>query len=95
MFAKLTNYVCVIDIIINPQISIYLSIHQLILWNNFTPISIRRYEAPIAPNLHIFQETAVEAFPMAIVGFAVAFSVAKVYSVKHDYTIDGNQVKFK
>lgn len=79
----------------NKSPNIYLSIHQLILWNNFTPISIRRYEAPIAPNLHIFQETAVEAFPMAIVGFAVAFSVAKVYSVKHDYTIDGNQVKFK
>ncbi|XP_071752818.2 chloride anion exchanger-like [Centroberyx gerrardi] len=49
------------------------------------------YEAPMPPNMHIFQETAVEAFPMAIVGFAVAFSVAKVYSVKHDYTIDGNQ----
>ncbi|XP_060886423.1 chloride anion exchanger-like isoform X1 [Labrus mixtus] len=49
------------------------------------------YEPPIAPNLHVFQETAVEAFPMAIVGFAVAFSVAKVYSVKHDYAIDGNQ----
>ncbi|CAL8242398.1 unnamed protein product [Merluccius merluccius] len=49
------------------------------------------YEAPMAPNIEIFQETAVEAFPMAIVGFAVAFSVAKVYSVKHDYTIDGNQ----
>uniref|UniRef100_A0A8C4IRY0 Solute carrier family 26 member 3, tandem duplicate 2 n=1 Tax=Dicentrarchus labrax TaxID=13489 RepID=A0A8C4IRY0_DICLA len=49
------------------------------------------YESPMAPNLHIFQETTVEAFPMAIVGFAVAFSVAKVYSVKHDYTIDGNQ----
>uniref|UniRef100_A0AAQ4NS40 STAS domain-containing protein n=1 Tax=Gasterosteus aculeatus aculeatus TaxID=481459 RepID=A0AAQ4NS40_GASAC len=53
--------------------------------------SVLRYEPPMAPNLHIFQETAVEAFPMAIVGFAVAFSVAKVYSVKHDYTIDGNQ----
>uniref|UniRef100_A0A8C6S9L5 Solute carrier family 26 member 3, tandem duplicate 2 n=1 Tax=Neogobius melanostomus TaxID=47308 RepID=A0A8C6S9L5_9GOBI len=49
------------------------------------------YEPPMAPNLQIFQETAVEAFPMAIVGFAVAFSVAKVYSIKHDYTIDGNQ----
>nr|XP_046234748.1 chloride anion exchanger-like [Scatophagus argus]XP_046234749.1 chloride anion exchanger-like [Scatophagus argus] len=49
------------------------------------------YESPVAPNLHIFKETAVDAFPMAIVGFAVAFSVAKVYSVKHDYTIDGNQ----
>ncbi|KAJ8006969.1 hypothetical protein DPEC_G00112710 [Dallia pectoralis] len=49
------------------------------------------YEPPMAPNMQIFGHTAVEAFPIAIVGFAVAFSVAKVYAVKHDYTIDGNQ----
>ncbi|KAJ8261818.1 hypothetical protein GJAV_G00158770 [Gymnothorax javanicus] len=49
------------------------------------------FEPPMAPNLEIIQLTAVEAFPMAIVGFAVAFSVAKVYSIKHDYIIDGNQ----
>ncbi|XP_071358001.1 chloride anion exchanger-like [Trachinotus anak] len=49
------------------------------------------YEPPIAPNMEVFQESAVEAFPVAIVGFAVAFSVAKVYSIKHDYVIDGNQ----
>ncbi|XP_071393112.1 chloride anion exchanger-like [Centroberyx affinis] len=49
------------------------------------------YESPIAPNVEIFKESAVEAFPIAIVGFAVAFSVAKVYSIKHDYAIDGNQ----
>uniref|UniRef100_UPI003AAD5B4E solute carrier family 26 member 3 n=1 Tax=Centroberyx gerrardi TaxID=166262 RepID=UPI003AAD5B4E len=49
------------------------------------------YESPIAPNVEIFKESAVEAFPIAIVGFAVAFSVAKVYSIKNDYTIDGNQ----
>ncbi|TDG96906.1 hypothetical protein EPR50_G00234080 [Perca flavescens] len=49
------------------------------------------YESPIAPDMEVFQESAVEAFPIAIVGFAVAFSVAKVYSIKHDYTIDGNQ----
>ncbi|XP_074554893.1 chloride anion exchanger-like [Halichoeres trimaculatus] len=49
------------------------------------------YESPIAPSVQVFQESAVEAFPIAIVGFAVAFSVAKVYSIKHDYTIDGNQ----
>ncbi|XP_030632042.1 solute carrier family 26 member 3, tandem duplicate 2 [Chanos chanos] len=49
------------------------------------------FDAPMAPNLQIFQQSAVDAFPMAIVGFAVAFSVAKVYSVKHDYLIDGNQ----
>uniref|UniRef100_A0A665UDX2 Solute carrier family 26 member 3 n=1 Tax=Echeneis naucrates TaxID=173247 RepID=A0A665UDX2_ECHNA len=49
------------------------------------------YETPIAPNMEVFRESAVEAFPIAIVGFAVAFSVAKVYSIKHDYAIDGNQ----
>ncbi|KAJ8386683.1 hypothetical protein AAFF_G00167990 [Aldrovandia affinis] len=49
------------------------------------------YEPAMAPNVEIFQQTAIEVFPMAIVGFAVAFSVAKVYSVKHDYLIDGNQ----
>ncbi|XP_036374300.1 solute carrier family 26 member 3, tandem duplicate 2 [Megalops cyprinoides] len=49
------------------------------------------YEPPMAPNMQIFAQTAVEAFPMAIVGFAVAFSVAKVYATKHDYLIDGNQ----
>lgn len=67
-----------------------LNITEIFQPNRFT--SVPRYEPPIAPNMHIFQDTAVEAFPMAIVGFAVAFSVAKVYSVKHDYTIDGNQV---
>ncbi|XP_062374234.1 chloride anion exchanger-like [Sardina pilchardus] len=49
------------------------------------------FEAPMAPNLKIFQMTVMDAFPMAIVGFAVAFSVAKTYAVKHDYLIDGNQ----
>ncbi|XP_034019239.1 chloride anion exchanger-like [Thalassophryne amazonica] len=49
------------------------------------------YDAPIAPSVEIWKESAVEAFPIAIIGFAVAFSVAKVYSIKHDYAIDGNQ----
>ncbi|XP_051543895.1 solute carrier family 26 member 3 [Myxocyprinus asiaticus] len=52
---------------------------------------VNGYESPVAPNLEVIEHSAVEAFPLAIVGFAVAFSVAKVYSVKHDYTIDGNQ----
>ncbi|XP_046730298.1 solute carrier family 26 member 3, tandem duplicate 2 isoform X3 [Silurus meridionalis] len=49
------------------------------------------FEPPLAPNFQIFEETAVDAFPMCIVGFAVSFAVAKVYAVKHDYVIDGNQ----
>ncbi|KAL4658414.1 chloride anion exchanger, partial [Arapaima gigas] len=44
------------------------------------------YEPPMAPSMEIFQQTAGDAFPMAIVAFAVAFSVAKVYSVKHEYS---------
>ncbi|XP_055046644.2 chloride anion exchanger [Misgurnus anguillicaudatus] len=49
------------------------------------------FETPMAPNLQVFQMTVMDAFPMAVVGFAVAYAVAKVYSVKHDYLIDGNQ----
>uniref|UniRef100_A0A7N6BC56 STAS domain-containing protein n=1 Tax=Anabas testudineus TaxID=64144 RepID=A0A7N6BC56_ANATE len=50
-----------------------------------------RYQPPITPSVEVWQDSAVDAFPIAIVGFAVAFSVAKVYAIKHDYTIDGNQ----
>lgn len=42
--------------------------------------------------MQIFEETIGDSFGIAIVGFAVAFSVASVYSLKHDYPIDGNQV---
>uniref|UniRef100_A0A4W4DRV4 STAS domain-containing protein n=1 Tax=Electrophorus electricus TaxID=8005 RepID=A0A4W4DRV4_ELEEL len=49
------------------------------------------FKSPLAPNVEVMKEGAVDAITIAIVGFAVAFSVAKVYSVKHDYIIDGNQ----
>uniref|UniRef100_A0A8D0HK29 Solute carrier family 26 member 3 n=1 Tax=Sphenodon punctatus TaxID=8508 RepID=A0A8D0HK29_SPHPU len=50
-----------------------------------------RFQAPVAPDMEIFQSCIGDGFSIAIVGFAVAFSVAKVYSIKHDYSIDGNQ----
>ncbi|XP_015982474.1 chloride anion exchanger [Rousettus aegyptiacus] len=49
------------------------------------------FQPPITPDMQIFRETIADSFSIAIVGFAVAFSVASVYSLKHDYTIDGNQ----
>ncbi|XP_051482117.1 chloride anion exchanger [Apus apus] len=49
------------------------------------------FQAPVAPDVGILQECIGDSISMAIVGFAVAFSVAKVYSIKHDYQIDGNQ----
>ncbi|XP_028942330.1 chloride anion exchanger [Antrostomus carolinensis] len=49
------------------------------------------FQAPVAPDVAIFQKCAGDSISIAIVGFAVAFSVAKVYSIKHDYPVDGNQ----
>lgn len=58
-----------------------------------TNISLHRYQPPVAPSIPVFQACIANAFSIAIVGFAVAFSVAKVYAIKHNYTINGNQVR--
>uniref|UniRef100_A0A8B9VL12 Solute carrier family 26 member 3 n=1 Tax=Anas zonorhyncha TaxID=75864 RepID=A0A8B9VL12_9AVES len=50
-----------------------------------------RFQAPVAPDIGILQKCIGDSISIAIVAFAVAFSVAKVYSIKHDYPIDGNQ----
>ncbi|XP_039705476.1 chloride anion exchanger isoform X2 [Pteropus medius] len=49
------------------------------------------FQPPITPDIQIFREIIADSISIAIVGFTVAFSVASVYSLKHDYTIDGNQ----
>lgn len=51
-----------------------------------------RFQPPITYDLEVIKGTVGDSFSIAIVGFAVAFSVASVYSLKHDYAIDGNQV---
>ncbi|XP_069485254.1 chloride anion exchanger-like [Ambystoma mexicanum] len=52
---------------------------------------IKGYHPPTAANTKVLAETVGDGISLAIVGFAVAFSVAKVYSIKHAYAIDGNQ----
>ncbi|XP_015746211.1 chloride anion exchanger [Python bivittatus] len=49
------------------------------------------FQAPVLPDIKYFERCLGDSFSIAIVGFAVAFSVAKVYSIKHDYPIDANQ----
>ncbi|XP_075455838.1 chloride anion exchanger-like isoform X2 [Ascaphus truei] len=49
------------------------------------------YQAPITPSVSVFQDCIADGFAIGIVAFAVGFSVAKVYAIKHDYTINGNQ----
>uniref|UniRef100_A0A2K6TDQ5 Solute carrier family 26 member 3 n=1 Tax=Saimiri boliviensis boliviensis TaxID=39432 RepID=A0A2K6TDQ5_SAIBB len=46
---------------------------------------------PVTPDVGIIQDVIGDCFGIAIVAFAVAFSVASVYSLKHDYPLDGNQ----
>uniref|UniRef100_A0A8C8LY81 STAS domain-containing protein n=1 Tax=Oncorhynchus tshawytscha TaxID=74940 RepID=A0A8C8LY81_ONCTS len=43
------------------------------------------------PNTELLWNILGSSFSTAVVGYAVAVSVAKVYAAKHDYTIDGNQ----
>ncbi|XP_075455843.1 chloride anion exchanger-like isoform X2 [Ascaphus truei] len=62
------------------------------LYNVNTVGTIQKgYQPPMAPSISVFQACIPNAFSIAIVGFAVAFSVAKVYSIKHNYNINGNQ----
>ncbi|NXG53443.1 S26A3 protein, partial [Psilopogon haemacephalus] len=49
------------------------------------------FHAPVVPDAGVLQNCIADGISIAIVAFAVAFSVAKVYAIKHDYTIDGNQ----
>ncbi|XP_006198582.1 chloride anion exchanger [Vicugna pacos] len=51
----------------------------------------RGFQPPITPDVQTFQDAIGDCFSIAIVGFAVAFSVASVYSLKCDYPISGNQ----
>ncbi|XP_051889351.1 pendrin-like isoform X2 [Pristis pectinata] len=46
---------------------------------------------PTPPDVSMFSQMGTSAFSIAIVGYAVAVSVAKVFGTKHDYPIDGNQ----
>ncbi|MGH0128618.1 UNVERIFIED_CONTAM: hypothetical protein FKN15_058447 [Acipenser sinensis] len=46
---------------------------------------------PQPPDVSMFADMIGSCFSTAVVGYAVAVSVAKVYSIKHNYQIDGNQ----
>ncbi|KAK2892714.1 hypothetical protein Q8A67_012702 [Cirrhinus molitorella] len=51
----------------------------------------RGFAPPQTPNITLIGNILGSSFSTAVVGYAVAVSVAKVYAAKHDYTVDGNQ----
>ena len=48
--------------------------------------------APRLPSLGYFSVLIGDAIAIAIVGFAVSISMAKIFAKKHKYEIDANQV---
>uniref|UniRef100_A0A8C5JAZ5 Solute carrier family 26 member 4 n=1 Tax=Junco hyemalis TaxID=40217 RepID=A0A8C5JAZ5_JUNHY len=62
-------------------------------YNLVTPIYFlnARFLPPEPPNVSLFSQMIAASFSIAIVAYAIAVSVGKVYATKYDYAIDGNQ----
>ncbi|XP_044536495.1 solute carrier family 26 member 6 [Gracilinanus agilis] len=46
---------------------------------------------PRMPDHHLFKNLVGNAFAMAVVGFAIAISLGKIFGMKHGYEVDNNQ----
>ncbi|EHH17593.1 hypothetical protein EGK_14032 [Macaca mulatta] len=51
----------------------------------------RGFLPPALPPVSLFSEMLAASFSIAVVAYAIAVSVGKVYATKYDYAIDGNQ----
>ncbi|KAL6457926.1 hypothetical protein MHYP_G00331560 [Metynnis hypsauchen] len=48
-------------------------------------------QSPTLPNTSFFSEVVVDAFALAIVGYAISISLGKTFALKHGYKVDSNQ----
>uniref|UniRef100_A0A672LAP0 SLC26A/SulP transporter domain-containing protein n=1 Tax=Sinocyclocheilus grahami TaxID=75366 RepID=A0A672LAP0_SINGR len=46
---------------------------------------------PKIPDFSVFPGLFPDAFAIAVVGFSIAISLAKIFALKHGYSVDGNQ----
>ncbi|XP_070247316.1 solute carrier family 26 member 6 isoform X2 [Myotis yumanensis] len=46
---------------------------------------------PVAPSPQLFASLVGNAFAIAVVGFAIAISLGKIFALKHGYRVDSNQ----
>ncbi|KAK2091096.1 hypothetical protein P7K49_030380 [Saguinus oedipus] len=47
--------------------------------------------SPVAPNTQLFSKLMGSAFTIALVGFAIAISLGKIFALRHGYRVDSNQ----
>uniref|UniRef100_A0A8C5L9B1 Solute carrier family 26, member 6 n=1 Tax=Jaculus jaculus TaxID=51337 RepID=A0A8C5L9B1_JACJA len=50
-----------------------------------------RLVSPVAPNPELFAMLVGNAFAIAVVGFAIAISLGKIFALRHGYRVDSNQ----
>uniref|UniRef100_A0A8B9L358 Solute carrier family 26 member 6 n=1 Tax=Astyanax mexicanus TaxID=7994 RepID=A0A8B9L358_ASTMX len=48
-------------------------------------------QPPTVPQTSVFSEVVVDAFALAIVGYAISISLGKTFALKHGYKVDSNQ----
>ena len=46
----------------------------------------------MAPSPQLFARLVGNAFAIAVVGFAIAISLGKIFALRHGYRVDSNQV---
>lgn len=49
------------------------------------------FREPTVPNFSLFPSLALDALPIAVIGFATTVSLAEIFAKKHGYTVSANQ----
>lgn len=55
-------------------------------------LHVLRLLPPAAPDFFLLPNLITDSFAVAIVGFSMDISLAKIFALKHGYSVDGNQV---
>lgn len=55
-------------------------------------LCLLRLLPPAAPEFSLLPNLVTDSFAVAIVGFSMGISLAKIFALKHGYSVDGNQV---
>lgn len=55
-------------------------------------LCVIRLLPPTVPEFSLLPSLVTDSFTVAIVGFSMGISLAKIFALKHGYSVDGNQV---
>ncbi|NXN78445.1 S26A5 protein, partial [Bombycilla garrulus] len=80
----------IIVVIIGTGVSAGMNLHESYKVNVVGNIP-QGLRAPAVPEIHLIPQILGDAAAIAVVGFSMAVSMAKIFALKHGYTIDGNQ----